>query len=496
MIPSRRTAGTPPPPVAWLQRHPNNRVMNSHSRPDSEQPLARRSLRLNGRGVASDYARVLLESLGATVSAVAAPDDEDPSTAWARAGLMTLTGLANGLPQMCPVPLASCADGVIMALRRIAPAVSADSLPAGSALLGERAAIAGLHRNGSVSPGGGCRLLQAADGWFSISLTRAADWADIPAWLEDERATTWEAIAKTVSSRRAEALVERARLLGLAACVSSTPTAAGNRWLMAARHGPPAARSARRAPPRVVDLSALWAGPLCSHLLQLLGAQVVKVESRGRPDGAREGPRGFYDLLNHGKRSVALSFDPTGIRRLQALIDWADVVVEASRPRGLRQLGVIAEHCIARRRGLTWISITGYGRGEPQGNWTAFGDDAGVAAGLSALMLELTGLPLICGDAIADPLTGMHAALAGLASHQFGGGLLVSVPLRGVVGHCIAFPGPVERAAVRDRWESWTASARARGLDTVRPVARRAAGRAQELGIDTDSVLAECGGPR
>ena len=39
--------------------------------------------------------------------------------------------------------------------------------------------------------------------------------------------------------------------------------------------------------PLVVDLSALWAGPLCAHLLGLAGARVVKVESLGRPDGAR-----------------------------------------------------------------------------------------------------------------------------------------------------------------------------------------------------------------
>ena len=43
------------------------------------------------------------------------------------------------------------------------------------------------------------------------------------------------------------------------------------------------------APPRIVDLSALWAGPLCAHLLQLAGASVVKLESTRRPDGARFG---------------------------------------------------------------------------------------------------------------------------------------------------------------------------------------------------------------
>lgn len=469
--------------------------MDSQQQCLSGRPLAQRSLTLPGRGVATDYARTLLESLGATVGISSGSDDVDPATAWARSGLMALTGLADGPPQMCPAPLASCADGVLQALRCISPAARASALPAGSPLLGERAAIAGLRRNGAVSPGGGCRLLRASDGWFAISLTREADWADVPAWLEDQRIDSWETVAAAVASRGVAGLVERARLLGLAACISALPTAEGCTWCTSTRHGPPASPSGRDGPPRVVDLSSLWAGPLCSHLLQKLGARVVKVESLGRPDGARAGPREFYDLLNGGKQSVGLVFDDAGIARLQELIDWADVVIESSRPRGLRQLGVIAEDCIARRSGLTWISINGYGRGEPECHWTAFGDDAAVAAGLSALLQAVTGLPLICGDAIADPLTGMHAALAGLASHQSGGGCLLSLPLRDVVGHCIAFARPTDHAAERERWEAWTAAARTRGLDTTPPVARRAAERARELGADTDAVLAGIADP-
>lgn len=457
---------------------------------DSGRPLANRSIPIAGRGTATEYARVLLESLGAQVTVSPGQDDPAPAVAWAGSGLMALTGLADGLPQMCPAPLASCADGAIKALSCIAVASDASALPAGHTLLGERAAIAGLHRNGTVSPGGGCRVLAGADGWFAVSLARATDWADVPAWLEDERVGSWETIAASVASRRVEPLVERARLLGLAACVSTPPSKAGRPWYVSTRCGAPALPERRPGPPRVVDLSSLWAGPLCSHLLQMLGAQVIKVESRRRPDGARNGPSAFYDLLNSGKRSVALAFDGNDTGRLHELLDWADIVIEASRPRGLRQLGVIAEQCIARRHGLTWISITGYGRDEPEGSWTAFGDDAGVAAGLSSLMQLVTGQPLVCGDAIADPLTGMHAALAALASYQSGGGCLVSLALRDVVAHSIGFSRPSRDADLIERWRTWTAAARGHGLDETPPTARPVTGSARALGADNDLALA------
>src|SRR5262249_36579837 len=135
--------------------------------------------------------------------------------------------------------------------------------------------------------------------------------------------------------------------------------------------------------PLVIDLSSLWAGPLCSHLLHKLGADVVKIESTRRPDGARRGPALFFDLMNAGKRSVALDFSSReGRESLHALVRKADIVIEGSRPRALRQLGLDAEQVIAECV-TTWVSINGYGRDEPQENWIAFGDDAGVAAGLS-----------------------------------------------------------------------------------------------------------------
>src|SRR5262249_1870616 len=113
-------------------------------------------------------------------------------------------------------------------------------------------------------------------------------------------------------------------------------------------------------PPLVVDLSSLWAGPLCSHLLLAGGARGVKVESIGRPDGARADTTGFFDLLNHGKASVALDLPSTyGLAQLRRLVAAADVVIEGSRPRALRRWGIDPATADGPQ---VWVSITGHGR--------------------------------------------------------------------------------------------------------------------------------------
>ncbi len=230
----------------------------------------------------------------------------------------------------------------------------------------------------------------------------------------------------------------------------------------------------RLRPFTVVNLSALWAGPLCGHLLAALGARVIKVESVTRPDGARRGPRRFYDLLNAGQESVALDFTTAaGQAALAGLVAAADVVIEGSRPRALRQLGICAEDVLARGRDKCWVSITAYGRTGPWANVGGFGDDAALAAGLVAFDPE-TGTPAPCGDAVADPVTGVNAALAALACRLGGGSWLADLALREQVAAAMTGsgePGRIDRVAP--------------------PAARRPAGRAAELGADTAAVLAE-----
>jgi crotonobetainyl-CoA:carnitine CoA-transferase CaiB-like acyl-CoA transferase len=420
-----------------------------------------------------------------------------PTIAWARSGAMALTGHRDGPPRRAPGPLASCAEGAALALAGLAGRRWPPGLDA-PALLAERAAILGLGRQGTVSPGGSCRLLRAADGWIAVNLARPDDRAALPAWLgEGDTGDPWRFATARVRDRSATELVDRARLLGLPVSAAASAASAPPAWCRVAALGRPVTRRPADVP-LVIDLSALWAGPLCTHLLARAGARVVKVESLARPDGARRGPAAFFDLLNHGKASVALDLGSgRGRARLRELVAAADIVVESARPRALAQLGIDAEAQVAAAPGTTWVSLTAYGRRDPEGRWVGFGDDVAVAAGLATALAAPGEPPIFGGDAIADPLGGLHAAVAAMASWRAGGGHLVDLSLRDVVAHALAFAPGSTGGEVRaiggpgdDAWEVVVGRERAR---VARPRARRAPGRARRLGADTDRVLREVG---
>jgi hypothetical protein len=398
---------------------------------------------------------------------------------------MALTGLPDAEPLICPAWLPAAARGVVEALCAVSGQPLA-GLGDAAGLLGERAALSGLARQGPVSAGGACRFIRAADGWIAVNLARPDDFALLPALLEDEAARGWDDLVRCARDRTAADLVERGRLLGLALAAEGE-TAPGP-WFALERAAP---GQPRCGPPLVLDLSALWAGPLCGHVLGLLGARVLKVESVSRPDGARLGPPAFFDLMNGGKQSVALDLaDPRGRAALRRLFDRADIVIDSARPRAWTQMGLEPLEIVAGDPGLTWLSITGHGRAD--GYWTAYGDDAGVSAGLSLVTPRPDGAPVFVGDAIADPLTGLHAALLAWACWRNGGGVLASLALAGVAAHALAFRAAADPAA---RAQAWTDELRRQGVMAVPPRGRAPARTARPLGADTAAVLAELGVP-
>jgi hypothetical protein len=384
---------------------------------------------------------------------------------------MALTGDVGGPPLAPPTAAATAIDADLRGT----------GLDAG--VLAERAAVLGLRRAGATSGGGATRLVPAADGWLAIALPRPSDVELVPALVG--RAVPgdghWAAVERFAASRAAGEVEAGAAGLGLAVAEvgasAATVTSTGRPRRDHAAAEPP--------PPLVVDLTSLWAGPLCTHLLGRAGARVVKVEAVGRPDGARAGVAAFHDLLNHGKESVALDLTgPDDRRLLRALVDRADVVVTSARARAVEQLGLDPDAFLDGGADRVWVAITAHGWGSDR---VGFGDDAAAAAGLVAWGED--GRPRFAADAVADPLCGALAARTAGEAWRRGGRWFLDVPLAGAARR-VAAPGrPVAVPAARRDGRWWGPS----GDEVGEPTARVAGGRAAALGADTDRVLRELG---
>lgn len=167
---------------------------------------------------------------------------------------------------------------------------------------------------------------------------------------------------------------------------------------------------------RVVDLSRVLAGPFCTALLADAGADVVKIESKAGEDSRhlgpfRDGESIYFNVLNRGKRSIALDLkDPEDRESLLQLIADADVVVENFRPGVTSRLGIDYEAARARNPKIVYASISGFGQEGPMSGAAAY--DLVVQA-LSGVM-SITGTeesgPTRLGESFGDTITGVFAA--------------------------------------------------------------------------------------
>ena len=355
---------------------------------------------------------------------------------------MHLTGPAAGPPAVSPAgivrPVTALGDALASATSGLGHKVRADAV----GLLGQRAVFAGFGRDGSRSVGGYAQMVRACDGWVALSLPRPSDTEALPALVGAAvPAGHWEEIGSRLSLMASADIVETGSALGLAvAAVAATPRPE-RPWSLEFE-GP--GRPRRRGGPVVVDLTSLWAGPLAGGLLAEAGCRVLKVESSSRPDGARGGPAGFFDLLNHLKEPVSLDLPaPGAIAELRELIADADLVLEASRPRVMQQWGICPDHVA--EAGTAWVSITGHGRRGPHSNRIAFGDDAAVSGGL----VVPGDPPMFVGDAIADPIAGLAAASVAAGLLAEGRAALVDLSLAGTSAWVSGLAGDeVERPVV------------------------------------------------
>jgi hypothetical protein len=396
-----------------------------------------------------------------------------------------LTGQTMQFPStIAQGSILQCADEALDLFRTItSPNTGPNTGPnilqgtAGSALVTERARYLGLKNPSQISANGSCRIMCTSTGWIALNLAREDDWTLLPAWLRGKASNyDWDIIAELICNRTGAELVERGRLMGLP--VAELNSCSGSHWYDVSIKGK--FTDSQRPSPLVIDLSSLWAGPLCSHLLLQAGARVITVESVRRPDTTRDRSPEFHNLLNSGKKNVMLDLsDKTSVATLVKLLQKADIVIEGSRPRALRQLGIDAEKIVKQTPGLTWVGISGYGRKEPQANWVAFGDDAAVAAGAVDLV---DGRPAFIGDALSDPLTGIHAAIAAWSGWQSNRSSLIDISLTGVTSFITRY--------VQGTFKNISATLQNIDLESPAPP-RPATDIARPPGADTGEVLRE-----
>jgi crotonobetainyl-CoA:carnitine CoA-transferase CaiB-like acyl-CoA transferase len=169
----------------------------------------------------------------------------------------------------------------------------------------------------------------------------------------------------------------------------------------------------------VLDLATIFAGPSAARHLADFGADVIKVEKPGAPDGARhlgetDGDDSFYyRIVGRNKRPIELDLKSDGGKEvLLRLVARADVLVENFRPGTLERLGLGPDVLLEVNPGIVVLRVTGYGQDGPYAGRAGFGT---IAEGMSTLAHttgQTNGPPTLPPIALADEVTGLQGAFA------------------------------------------------------------------------------------
>jgi crotonobetainyl-CoA:carnitine CoA-transferase CaiB-like acyl-CoA transferase len=205
----------------------------------------------------------------------------------------------------------------------------------------------------------------------------------------------------------------------------------------------------------VVDLTAFWAGPACTHQLATLGADVIKIESPTRPDGMRFAtvrPPTEPDWMEYGptfhgtnpaKRSVTVDFSkPEGRELVLRLVERADVVVENFTPRVLGNVGLEYDDLMARRADVILLRMPAFGLDGPWRDRPGFAQTTEQVSGIAWMTGEAGGEAVV--RSTIDPIAGIHGAFVVLAALEqrarTGEGQQIEMPMAEVALNVAAEP--------------------------------------------------------
>lgn len=182
---------------------------------------------------------------------------------------------------------------------------------------------------------------------------------------------------------------------------------------------------------RILDLSRILAGPVCTQLLGDYGADVIKIEKPGGGDDTRSwGPpfvkdadgndtreSTFYLSANRNKRSVAVDITRAdGQALIRKLLAKSDVLIENFRVGALSRYRLGYEELRDEFPDLIYCSISGFGQTGPYSDRAGYDFLAQGMGGIMSVTGEPDGMPMKVGIGITDIMTGMHASTAILAA--------------------------------------------------------------------------------
>jgi crotonobetainyl-CoA:carnitine CoA-transferase CaiB-like acyl-CoA transferase len=173
---------------------------------------------------------------------------------------------------------------------------------------------------------------------------------------------------------------------------------------------------------RILDFTRYLAGPYGTYQLALLGADVIKIESRDGDEtrhqlvasewAERKMPPGFL-AVNGNKRSITLDLRKAeAIEIVKRLVAGADVVWENFRPGVMDKLGLGYEMLAAINPKLIYCAVSGFGHTGPERTTAAFDGKLQAMSGIMSITGEPAGGPMRAGFAICDTIGGITAALA------------------------------------------------------------------------------------
>ena len=175
---------------------------------------------------------------------------------------------------------------------------------------------------------------------------------------------------------------------------------------------------------RVLDLTRILAGPLCTQMLGDMGAEVIKVEPPGTGDDTRTwgppftgGESAYFLGVNRNKRSLTLNMAvKSGQEILAQLVKKADVLVENFKLGTLEKWGITDGWLEKNAPQVVRCSITGYGSSGPDAALPGYDFILQAESGLMSICGEADGGPTKYGVAIVDVVTGLYACNSILAA--------------------------------------------------------------------------------